>query len=289
MLNNIQWNTDTKVLDTNGNEVLNDIRNTEITKELNDLTFAENNSKYIDLSKYFYSGSVLTFTDVATDQYSNSYNLQIKIGDIIGSQNGESPIFFVTNPKDGSFEFQVKNSGNFPFTISFVKNGETTGSKVIINQLISDIDNDQYFETTFGNLATVTDSGSKLDVSKNGATTTITSSANVDFGFNSTPEGTAMMLSDGTEFLFNFYQIDYNETYKGTPQGAADSGMQMQVNLFGNANVVKNYVSSSSVNYHYNVSSVITSLPLSAKRLIQVSFADFKYYRAKKQLKKPDT
>ena len=45
----------------------------------------------------------------------------------------------------------------------------------------------------------------------------------------------------------------------------------------------------SSVSYHYNVSSVITSLPLLAKQLIQVSFADFKYYRAKKQLKKPDT
>ena len=100
--------------------------------------------------------------------------------------------------------------------------------------------------------------------------------------YNQIPTYTISRDADGTFHVFDVWgrlnNIDNENLMHGSyyhyPEGLSISIPQR---------------SASSVSYHYNVSSVPVPLPLSAKRLIQVSFANSRYYRSKNQLKKPDT
>lgn len=180
---------------------------------------------------------------------------------------------YTNNLKAYSIETVRVNSGGQALALR--------GSSVTVhngNTLYSDKANSF---TTDGHYAATNDSANNdpFELNPNSVT-----DSNIPEGWDTTGSasryyGAGLIKLTGTVLDFDLYAAN-----TGIPDGT-----WWRNGLWYNTSTIIPVTPTTEIHYHYNVSSVITSLPLPAKRLIQVSLADFKYFRTEKQLKKPDT
>ena len=180
---------------------------------------------------------------------------------------------YTNNLKEYSIETVRVNSGGQALALR--------GSSVTVhngNTLYSDKANTW---TTDGHYAATDDSANKESFELNPNSVT---DNNIPEGWDTTNStnryyGAGLVKLTGTVLDFDLYAAN-----TGIPEGT-----YWRNGLWYNTSTIIPVTPTTEIHYHYNVSSVPVPLPLSAKRLIQVSFANSRYYRSKNQLKKPDT
>lgn len=180
---------------------------------------------------------------------------------------------YTNNLKEYSIETVRVNSGGQALALR--------GSSVTIhngNTLYSDKANSF---TTDGHYAATNDSANNEPFELNPNSVT---DSNIPKGWDTTGSasryyGAGLIKLTGTVLDFDLYAAN-----TGIPEGT-----YWRNGLWYNTSTIIPVTPTTEIHYHYNVSSVPVPLPLSAKRLIQVSFANSRYYRSKNQLKKPDT
>ena len=201
-----------------------------------------NISNFYDITDVVHNNGAITITNVSTDQYGQSYDMKLSFANTDNDGTGK---VLIGPASDGSIEFDYYGGFESPVTanssaginitrLSFVKHGTNTNVPVFINTITSDLDYNEAYDTSLGNLLTWAPSGSYTSVSGNHVENTAENGQYPNYdGFNSSPKGTDVLVGAGSSF--NYYFRSYGrlgaEASNPSHKSTFDNGVQF--NLFG--------------------------------------------------------
>lgn len=231
-----------------------------------------NLSDFYDITDVVHNNGTITLTNVVQDGYGINYDLKLGFSNTdSGTTAGHESKVIVGPASDGSIEFdfyggfETANAGLNISSMQFVYHGTNVAAPVLVNSLFSDLDIWQSFDTNLGNALSWTSSNSGVSISGDSYQNTDHKGWN---GFFSSPMGTGVMVGQGSNFYYHFYNGSHNGfTPDVNIPGGADSGTQF--NLFGNgASLAQSPTppvpqsalaptrQTSSVHYHYTSATV---------------------------------
>lgn len=196
-----------------------------------------NLSDFYDITDVVHNNGTITLTNVVHDGYGINYDLKLGFSNTdSGTTAGHESKVIVGPANDGSIEFdfyggfETANAGLNISSMQFVYHGTNVAAPVLVNSLFSDLDVWQSFDTNLGNALSWTSSNSGVSISGDSYQNTDHKGWN---GFSSSPMGTGVMVGQGSNFYYHFYNGSHNGfTPDVNVPGGADSGTQF--NLFGN-------------------------------------------------------
>lgn len=242
-----------------------------------------NISNFYDITDVVHNNGAITITNVSTDQYGQSYDMKLSFANTDNDGTGK---VLIGPASDGSIEFDYYGGFESPVTanssaginitrLSFVKHGTNTNVPVFINTITSDLDYNEAYDTSLGNLLTWAPSGSYTSVSGNHVENTAENGQYPNYdGFNSSPKGTDVLVGAGSSF--NYYFRSYGrlgaEASNPSHKSTFDNGVQF--NLFGRGTSLVQPPTpptpsstpaptrkTSSINFHYDTKSVKILMP----------------------------
>ena len=261
-LSNLGWNADTTLIGTTKKASYKDSTASHLTTgDIN---------KFYDITDIIRNGGSITLTNVGNDQYGRKYDLHISFANTDGGAWGNTVTHasnaMVGPDYDGSIQFDYY--GGFEMGTSngnginmkdmyFTLHGNSTPVNVFTNVLFSDLDgSNQEFDTNLGNLIAWTPSDSKIVMTSNSHFEATEGSLD---GFNSSPNGTGVLLGQGNHFYYHFGA-------KGTPDQNWGNDVGVQFNLFGQDASVNSLIhptrKTTQTNYHYDTSPIFFILSL---------------------------
>ena len=249
-LGQVSWNSNTQLIGTS--------KKANLTDKQGKLADGDE-SNFYDITDIVHNNGTITLTNVTKDSYGNSYDLKL------GFTNTDSPInvpstVIIGPANDGSIEFdfyggfETANAGVYISSLQFVYHGTNVAAPVLMNSLFSDLDVTQSFETNLGNKLSWTPSDSNVSIIGN----TYLAKDDTDFqGFNSSPKGTGVMVGQGSNFYYRFYNGSHNGRPAGTGISADGFDNGTQFNLFGQgASLAQSPTppirQTTTANYHYD-------------------------------------
>ena len=192
-------------------------------------------SDFYDITDVVKNNGTITLTNVVHDAYGINYDLKLGFTNTAEAidQRGKKSQVIIGPASDGSIEFDFyggyedANAGLNISSIQFVYHGTDVAAPVLINSLFSDLDCQQSFNTNLGNLISWTPSNYGVTITGDDYSTSLQDGTT---GFESSPEGTGVMVGKGSNFYYHFY----SGTHNGRPAATGDLDNGTQFNLFGN-------------------------------------------------------
>ena len=265
-LGQVSWNSNTQLIGTS--------KKVNLTDKQGKLADGDE-SNFYDITDIVHNNGTITLTNVTKDSYGNSYDLKLGFTNTDSPMNVPSTVI-IGPANDGSIEFdfyggfETANAGVYISSLQFVYHGTNVAAPVLMNSLFSDLDVTHSFETNLGNKLSWTPSDSNVSIIGN----TYLAKDDTDFqGFNSSPKGTGVMVGQGSNFYYRFYNGSHNGRPAGTGISADGFDNGTQFNLFGQgASLAQSPTppipqstpapsrKTSSVHYHYDTPSTFSLL-----------------------------
>lgn len=275
ILSDIGWHSDSQLQGGNGPA--------KIYPGQMALSKLDNLSQFINVTDVIRHKGTITLTNAAKDQNGNYYDLHMTMGTDLADNDFETgssidPTNAVVGPAgaDGSIEFVgygKLSKGNIKITdLWFTRHGSNTKASVYVISTFADLDNKQFLTTNLGNALSYVPANNQVKQTNNTFISTVDQPRGLD-GFNSTPDGTFLMVGQGTDFnvTFGWYNDApiYNFMHKSPSEGGvnwstwptiASPETGFQFNLFGPAATSKVLIhpvlKTTNVSYHYDTAKV---------------------------------
>lgn len=265
-LDSIGWNSDSQLIGANGKASLNDYQGKLADGKL---------ENFYDITNVIRNNGTITLTNAAVDSYGNKYDLQLSFANTERAKqaynNPNLPTKVIIGPADdGSIEFDFYGGievggGSINITnLKFLYHGTSTPvNNVTFGTMFSDLDQGQHFTTDMGNVLTYTPNNSEVQIS--GGEYTSTNLDRDDHGFKSTPLGTGIMVANGNNFHFQFWNAD--DKHGGSIEKPANSNDKFDVgtqfNIFGKGTTLAQsptapFRQTTQTRYHYDKAMVKT-------------------------------
>lgn len=263
-LDSIGWNSDSQLIGANGKASLNDYQGKLADGKL---------ENFYDITNVIRNNGTITLTNAAVDSYGNKYDLQLSFANTERAKqaynNPNLPTKVIIGPADdGSIEFDFYGGievggGSINITnLKFLYHGTSTPvNNVTFGTMFSDLDQGQHFTTDMGNVLTYTPNNSEVQIS--GGEYTSTNLDRDDHGFKSTPLGTGIMVANGNNFHFQFWNAD--DKHGGSIEKPANSNDKFDVgtqfNIFGKGTTLAQsptppFRRTTQTRYHYDTAKV---------------------------------
>lgn len=273
VMQNIGWHSNSELIGGNGKAV--------IYSGQMSLAGSDSLSNFYNITGTARSNGTITLTNAATDQYGRSFDLHLVFNNSgtpdTGNSNDPTNLIIGPSGADGSIELDAY--GGFHFSnvnipdVYFTQHGSSDAANVTVISTFGDLDSNQFIKTSLGDgLSWVP---SKSGVTDNGGGY-FSAPANSFDGYDSTPQGTLLLVGQGKHFNFTFgwdvndnpksmYHFIHNTKDPFAYYGQKNQETGYQFNLFGPSATTKVVIppvrETTQAHYHYDTKSVKILMP----------------------------
>lgn len=243
VMQNIGWHSNSTLIGGNGAAV---VYSGQMSVDSSD-----NLGSFYNITDTARSNGSITITNASTDQYGRSYDLHLTFNNSgtpdTGNSNDPTNLIIGPSGADGSIELDAY--GGFHFSnvnisdVYFTQHGSSNAANVTVISTFGDLDSNQFIKTSLGDgLSWVP---SQSGVTDNGGGY-FSAPTNAFDGYNSTPQGTLLLVGQGSHFNFTFgwdvndnpasmyhYIRNTNDPFAVYTGGQGHQETGYQFNLFG--------------------------------------------------------